>query len=112
VCPAMTYQQRIIGCVSCMLLGFFLSLGSLFRLVALIEGDPVPFAMMYSLGNIIGISSSCFLYGPWTQLKQMFAFTRIVTTTIYLVMLGVTLFLVSLSADFSALILVFSGIVS
>ena len=31
ICPAMTYQQRIIGCVCCMLLGFFLSMGSLFR---------------------------------------------------------------------------------
>ena len=31
VCPKMTYQQRIGGCVSFMLLGFLLSLGSLTR---------------------------------------------------------------------------------
>lgn len=28
----MTYQQRIIGCVVCMIVGFFLSMGSIFRL--------------------------------------------------------------------------------
>jgi hypothetical protein len=31
VCPKMTYQQRIGGCVTFMLLGFMLSLGSLTR---------------------------------------------------------------------------------
>lgn len=60
----------------------------------LLAGNPVPFATMYSIGNVLAICSSCFLYGPWTQLKQMFAFTRIVTTTIYITMLGLTLFLV------------------
>ncbi len=60
----------------------------------LLSGNPAPFAVMYSLGNILAISSSCFLYGPWTQIKQMFALTRIVTTSVYLSMLGLTLFLV------------------
>lgn len=31
---------------------------------------------MYSLGNIISLCSTCFLYGPWTQAKKMFAPTR------------------------------------
>jgi hypothetical protein len=35
VCPAMTYQQRLIGCASCMAIGFLLSMGSLFRSVFL-----------------------------------------------------------------------------
>jgi hypothetical protein len=72
------------------------------RLVALLEGDPVPFATMYSIGNVLAICSSCFLYGPWTQMKQMFALTRMVTTVIYLTMLALTLFLVCSSA-FSSL---------
>lgn len=109
VCPKMTYQQRIGGCVTFMLLGFMLSLGSLtrcatyfsnhyyyhdvgrkshvqfrfvyilhfvFRLFQLLLGNPVPFATMYSLGNIISLCSTCFLYGPWTQAKKMFAPTR------------------------------------
>lgn len=77
----------------------------LIRLMELLSGDPIPFAVMYSLGNILAISSSCFLYGPWTQLKQMFALTRIITTTIYIIMLGLTLFLVCLFILFLSILL-------
>lgn len=31
MCPALTYQQRIIGCLVMMLIGFILSMGSLSR---------------------------------------------------------------------------------
>mmetsp|Transcript_11402 Transcript_11402/g.18558 ORF Transcript_11402/g.18558 Transcript_11402/m.18558 type:complete len:193 (+) Transcript_11402:126-704(+) len=93
LCPALTYEQRITGCLICIVTGFVLSMGSLFRLVELLKGDPMPFAVMYTIGNIIGISASCFLYGPWSQLKKMFAATRFVTTIVYLTMMGMTLFL-------------------
>ena len=39
------------------------------RLVELLKGDPVPFALMYTLGNIVAICSTCFLYGPWAQVN-------------------------------------------
>jgi len=74
--PALTYQQRIIGCLTCLLIGFILSMGSTFRLIKLMEGDPEPFATMYTIGNIVGLFSTCFLYGPVSQVKQMFAPTR------------------------------------
>jgi hypothetical protein len=76
VCPKMTYQQRIGGCVFFMMLGFLLSMGSLTRIFQLIAGNPVPFATMYTTGNIISLCSTCFLYGPWTQAKKMMAPTR------------------------------------
>lgn len=91
-CPALTYTQRIGGCVTCILIGFLLSLGSTFRLVQLIKGNPEPFAVMYTLGNIIGMCSTCFLYGPWSQFKQMFAATRVFATSAYFFFMGVTLF--------------------
>lgn len=75
-CPKLTWEQRITGCLLCILIGFLISMGSTFRLVKLMRGDPVPFAVMYTLGNIIGLASTCFLYGPWKQIKQMFAQTR------------------------------------
>ncbi len=75
-CPALTWEQRITGCLLCILIGFLISMGSTFRLVQLVKGNPVPFAVMYTLGNIIGLASTCFLYGPWKQIKQMFAQTR------------------------------------
>mmetsp|Transcript_16068 Transcript_16068/g.24218 ORF Transcript_16068/g.24218 Transcript_16068/m.24218 type:complete len:190 (-) Transcript_16068:193-762(-) len=108
--PEMTYQQRLIGCFSCIAFGFLLSMGSLFRLVQLLEGNPGPFALMYSIGNIVALCASCFLYGPWSQIKKMFAFTRIVTTVVYLTMLGLTLFLALYPGDIPlrVLFLVFS----
>ena len=77
-CPSMTMEQRVMGCVFCIVLGFLMSMGSTFRLVQLLKGDPTPFAVLYTLGNIIGICSTCFFYGPWSQMKKMFASTRYV----------------------------------
>ncbi len=31
ICPALTWQQRLIGCATCIIIGLCLSLGSLFR---------------------------------------------------------------------------------
>lgn len=63
------------------------------RLVQLLAGNPAPFAIMYTLGNLVSISSTCFLFGPWAQAKKMFAMTRIVTTSIYFFFMAVCLFL-------------------
>lgn len=76
ICPAMTYTQRLMGCGTCMAFGFLLSMGSLLRLMQLIAGNPTPFATMYTIGNIVSLCSTCFLFGPWTQFKKMFAWTR------------------------------------
>lgn len=92
-CPALTYQQRIGGCAICMMIGFFISFGSLFRLVQLLKGNPVPFATMYTIGNVVSLCSTCFLFGPWSQAKKMFAPTRAIATFIYFFFMGLTLFL-------------------
>lgn len=99
--PAMTYQQRIGGCLMFMVLGFLISMGSTMRIISLIEGNPVPFATMYTTGNIISICATCFLYGPWTQAKKMFAPTRAIATLIYLFFMCVTLFLAFYSGHIS-----------
>lgn len=76
LCPKLTWQQRIGGCIAMMSIGFLLSLGSLFRLLQLLKGNPAPFAIMYTIGNIISISSTCFLFGLQTQYKSMCASSR------------------------------------
>ena len=93
ICPSMTYQQRLGGCMICMIIGFMISFGSLFRIVQLLTGNPTPFAIMYTTGNVVSICSTCFLYGPYSQAKKMFATTRIVTTSLYFFFMGLTLFL-------------------
>lgn len=60
----------------CVVLSFLISMGSTVRLVSLLKGDPEPFATMYTIGNVLGIASTCFLFGPLTQFKKMFAPTR------------------------------------
>ncbi|KAJ9598234.1 hypothetical protein L9F63_011055 [Diploptera punctata] len=42
--------------------------------------------------NIISIASTCFLMGPFNQIKKMFAPTRVIATIIVIVMFGLTLF--------------------
>jgi hypothetical protein len=51
-------------------------LSCVFSLLQLLQGNPAPFAIMYTLGNILSICSTCFLFGPVTQAKSMCAMTR------------------------------------
>ncbi len=92
-CPACDYQTRIGGCLFMLTLGFFISLGSTFRLFQLIQGNPTPFAIMYTVGNFVSLSATCFMYGPWTQAKKMFAPTRFLATAVYFGFMFSTLFL-------------------
>jgi hypothetical protein len=77
-CPVLTFTQRLMGAVSCMTVGFLISMGSTLRLFELMQGNPDPFATTYTIGNLLGICSTCFIYGPWTQAKKMCAPTRCV----------------------------------
>merc|ERR1712194_440105 len=70
--PTLTYKQRMIGCMSCMIVGYLLSFGSFFRFGALLAGNPFPFVLYSTTGNIISLSGSCFLSGPTSQIKRMF----------------------------------------
>lgn len=61
--PSLTWQERLGGCIACMVLGYILSLGSLFRMKDMIAGHPTSFVIYTTLGNIISLSGSCFLSG-------------------------------------------------
>jgi len=47
-CPKLTYQQRMIGFCSCFVLGYFITFMSFNYFIELIEGNPVPFVIIYS----------------------------------------------------------------
>ncbi|KAJ8979972.1 hypothetical protein NQ317_013720 [Molorchus minor] len=49
------------------------------------------FAVFYTLGNVTSILSTCFLMGPFNQVKKMFAPTRLIATVIVLVSFTLTL---------------------
>ena len=91
-CPRLSWKQRLIGFSLCFALGVVVELGSFMRIVELVGGNPKPFAVTYSLGNVIAICSSFFLAGPYKQCKSMLAPTRVIATATYLVAIGATLF--------------------
>ncbi|CAI5743143.1 unnamed protein product [Peronospora destructor] len=91
--PSLSYQERVIGCVMCFVLGFLLSLGSTFRLAKLVHGNPAPFAIAYTIGNLLSIGCTTFFVGPWKQAQTMFHSKRRYSAVVYVVFIFVTLLL-------------------
>jgi len=84
MCPQLTFRQRMAGFGTCFALGWIISLTSFNYFEELIAGKPVPFVVVYTVGNVISIISSLFLCGPKRQFKRMFDDKRKITTTVYL----------------------------
>ncbi|CAI5740536.1 unnamed protein product [Hyaloperonospora brassicae] len=93
LCPSLSYQERVVGCVTCFLLGFLLSLGATVRLARLAHGNPAPFAVAYTIGNLLSIGCTTFYVGPWKQLQTMFHSKRRYSAVVYVVFIFVTLLL-------------------
>eukprot|EP01127_Copromyxa_protea_P008327 TRINITY_DN1913_c0_g1_i2.p1 TRINITY_DN1913_c0_g1~~TRINITY_DN1913_c0_g1_i2.p1 ORF type:complete len:105 (-),score=12.15 TRINITY_DN1913_c0_g1_i2:32-346(-) len=55
------------------------------------SGNFIPFAVLYSVGNILTLLSTGFLIGPVTQMKQMVDPNRLVATIVFVVSLALTL---------------------
>ncbi|QDZ22816.1 SFT2-like vesicle transporter protein [Chloropicon primus] len=87
---SLTKMQRLYGFAICLGLGILLSLLSSFFLF------PVPkikkFATCYTLGNMLSIGCTCFLMGPWRQIKNMVKGHRLAATCVYLSSIGFTLY--------------------
>lgn len=95
-CPDLTWQQRLIGCATCVAVGLLLSFGALGRVFALIKGNPTPFVITYSLGSVINILGSCFLTGPKKQVAQMFDKRRFMTSIIFVSCIALAFFIASM----------------
>lgn len=89
--PAMSWRERLIGCATCMVLGYMLSFGSFFRIKDLLTGNPLPFVLHATIGNIIALAGSCFLTGPTSQMERMFKEDRKYASIAYLTSLALTL---------------------
>jgi len=83
----MSWSRRIIGFVSCVLLGGGLVFLSTFFLLA-----PRSFGKFYTLGNLLLLGSTLFLVGPYRQFKNMCGRERAFATTIYIVTMLATLY--------------------
>ncbi|KAL5010275.1 hypothetical protein ScPMuIL_012580 [Solemya velum] len=85
----LSWSTRIKGFAICFALGVVLSMLGTALLFA--KNGLVIFAVLYTIGNILALASTCFLMGPLNQLKKMFAKTRIIATILVVVMLILTL---------------------
>eukprot|EP00467_Chlorarachnion_reptans_P024684 CAMPEP_0114512362 /NCGR_PEP_ID=MMETSP0109-20121206/14933_1 /TAXON_ID=29199 /ORGANISM="Chlorarachnion reptans, Strain CCCM449" /LENGTH=146 /DNA_ID=CAMNT_0001692037 /DNA_START=238 /DNA_END=675 /DNA_ORIENTATION=+ len=91
--PSLTYKQRLIGFSVCFGAGWIVSFISAAFLPRIdTAAGAAGFGTFYTLGNLISIFSSCFLWGPCNQLKSMVACHRLFATCLYFVGMGLTLF--------------------
>ncbi|CAD5110757.1 DgyrCDS125 [Dimorphilus gyrociliatus] len=85
---SLSFSTRVKCFAVCFVVGIVLSiLGT----VMLFFQKWAVFAVLYTLGNITALASTCFLMGPCSQLKKMFAETRIFATIIVFIMMALTL---------------------
>eukprot|EP01138_Halocafeteria_seosinensis_P000259 gb/GECG01000266.1/.p1 GENE.gb/GECG01000266.1/~~gb/GECG01000266.1/.p1 ORF type:complete len:168 (+),score=4.67 gb/GECG01000266.1/:1-504(+) len=82
----LTKRQRLYGFIGCFTVGVFLSVMSTFFFFQVDK-----FAILYTLGNLVGLLSTGFLIGPVKQFKNMFKRKRIIATVVFLVMIVVTI---------------------
>jgi hypothetical protein len=54
---AASFQERIIGFAGCVISGLFLNMFSMIRLTELMLGNPKPFAVCFTLGNMVRLTS-------------------------------------------------------
>ncbi|XP_005109483.1 vesicle transport protein SFT2B [Aplysia californica] len=86
---SLSWSTRIKGFLICFILGAGLSiLGSC---LLFLKNGLIIFGVLYTIGNILSLMSTCFLMGPCNQLKKMFAKTRIIATILVFVMFILTL---------------------
>uniref|UniRef100_A0A7S1TWS6 Vesicle transport protein n=1 Tax=Phaeomonas parva TaxID=124430 RepID=A0A7S1TWS6_9STRA len=84
VCPDLTYQQRIIGFISCGCIGYLLAFAGAMALLARDEEGLNNFAVFYTMGNVVALCSGLFLMGPGKQCTKMWDETRRITSAVYL----------------------------
>jgi len=92
-CPKLSFKQRLYGFLICFTIGLVITISSMFSysFTRLLTGDPEPFAIRYTTGNIISLVSTSFIVGPARQLKQMTAPSRWLTALVYVGAIGMTL---------------------
>lgn len=87
----LTRTQRLYGFGICFALGWLVSFLACFALPQ-IGSNPAKFALLYTLGNIIALCSTCCMWGPCHQAKSMFKATRVGATIVYFIAMILTIF--------------------
>ena len=91
-CPALSYQSRVVGFCLCFFTGLVLMFLADTKVSAMLAGNPTPFGVYYTFGNLVAIVGSFFLSGPTAQFNKMTEGSRIVSSAVYVLALAATLF--------------------
>mmetsp|Transcript_5591 Transcript_5591/g.17203 ORF Transcript_5591/g.17203 Transcript_5591/m.17203 type:complete len:197 (-) Transcript_5591:127-717(-) len=91
VCPGMTFKQRLYAFCICFGISLAISLTSMFSVAQLIAGNPAPFAVKYTLGNILSLLSTGFIIGPKRQVRNMTHPVRAASAFAYVLAMAATL---------------------
>ncbi|KAK1337867.1 hypothetical protein QTO34_000968 [Cnephaeus nilssonii] len=86
---SLSFNTRLKWFAICFVSGIFFSI--LGTGLLWLPGGIKLFAVFYTFGNIAALASTCFLMGPFKQLKKMFETTRLLATIIMLVCFVLTL---------------------
>jgi hypothetical protein len=95
-CSSLSWSERLIGFLICFSIGALFLIISFFRITDPIKGDAEKFAIIFSLGNILILSSICFIVGFNKQRKIMFKKTRLITSLIFIISMISVLLLIFL----------------
>jgi len=90
-CPSLSLKWRIIGFLSCLLLGLVLC--GIGAFIMYTDSDKVTFAVLYSIGNVVAIASTMFLTGPRSQFKKCIHPTRLPAALVFIAAFTITLVL-------------------
>eukprot|EP01089_Gocevia_fonbrunei_P014098 TRINITY_DN3788_c0_g1_i4.p1 TRINITY_DN3788_c0_g1~~TRINITY_DN3788_c0_g1_i4.p1 ORF type:complete len:168 (-),score=7.10 TRINITY_DN3788_c0_g1_i4:8-511(-) len=88
---SMSYKHRLYGFGICLGLAILCFIIALFSLQLL---SVVAFALFYTCGNLLLLGSTFFLVGPVKQLKNMFKPWRLIASAIFVICMGLTIFMV------------------
>ena len=82
MCPELDLKTRIIGFIISFIIGIFMVVSSISQLFTLALGGQRLFAIWYTLGNCVCLSSTFFLMGPKRQCDNMMKPERKLTSMV------------------------------
>ena len=91
MCPDLDLKTRIIGFIISFILGIFMMVSSISQLLTLVVGGQRWFAIWYTCGNSVCLSSTFFLMGPKKQCENMMKPQRKLTSLVLFASMGACL---------------------
>jgi hypothetical protein len=89
--PALSFKERVYAFAVCFGLSVFIDFVSFGSMLGLITGNPVRYAMSFTLSNVLAIVGTGFLLGFKRQAKSAFDEKRRITAIVFLLAMVMTI---------------------